>query len=273
MAPKENDDKDPTMEKDDIMLAEYESRFDEIDSTLEELRSSILQDDTKEKEENDDDDEATVDTVSYTLNIATMQASLAEESAKEMQEIVQGLKEEKQGQQHKHEENVKTKHPERRTDQPTTSPAATTRQLSSSTRSGTQKTLFFVIVPIVLAVGFAWKFASLQQQPTTGREVTTSLQRQPSTTTVHYQESRKRQICRTNIYGQKTCESEEEEQSRSTSHDEANTNNLVRNNNQHQHPQTQGATTNYKYARQTCRYVNGQSYCETYEQSQSASNT
>ena len=286
MAPKENHAEDhPNKEEEDDListcsssnnpLAEYESRFDEIDSKLDALRSSL---NTKEEggDNNDDEEEekeATVDTVSYTLNIAAMQASLAEESAKEMEEIVQGLKEEEeQGQHHNvhEEEKVETKNPETRTDQPTTTapfPAAS----PASNRS--KQFLLFVLVPALLAMaGVAWKFGSLQQQLT----VTVSLQRQPSTT-IQYQESRKRQICRTNIYGEPICESEQEQQSRSydataaaTTHqnNNVNANTLVRN---HHNPQT--ATTNYKYARQTCRYVNGQSYCETYEQSQTATNT
>ena len=85
------------------LLAEYEDRFKDIDSTLEELRSSFVEvsrEDCVDKEgaisdgnEEEDNEEEEEEKTTASASMSTLKATLAEQSAAEMEKIVQKLKE------------------------------------------------------------------------------------------------------------------------------------------------------------------------------------
>ena len=236
-------------EQDDDIMAEYEETFRVIDSNLDAIRSSfqtedeppnkshtpvgatILVDKEQHPLDEDNDDNSTLDG-SLSLHVGKLQAALAQQSAQEMERIVQTL----QSQQ-------------RETETQATKEKDSVSTSSSSSSNIPRWMVLLVLVPTLLCALLWFKLLSSASSPVGIVSSSATAVEQPSR---RVQQTFTRQICRT-INGQQYCESEHE------SHrvDEATTGGRQ-------------AQRQVHYQRQQCQYVNGESYCESYQESRSA---
>ena len=242
-------------EDDEIGLDEYEDRFNEIDSELEALRTSILDDGDsspskgkgrrkkKKKPETGGSSLAPPQPSSDLAKDTTLQTSLAEQSAAEMEKIVRTLQEQQQQQQQDGGDNGQG--------DAATTPSATTTQSSSPNSSSRKNPIFigvFIVIPILLGVG--WRIYQDQSvlSPSSLEDDTNVVSVvDPKKNSQRQQQKHKVERCKY-VNGQKYCESEEH--STTTSGNDENNEPIL------QHSVTF----------QKCAYVNGESYCESYTQ-------
>jgi hypothetical protein len=268
----------------------YENQFKEIDSELDALRFSLHEDevvdndrrppkqvggsgttvildeiteDADTAEEYDDDDLSTLDE-SLSLHVGKLQAALAQQSAQEMERIVQTLREQQQQQQHPQDgEGNGSKHDE--TSQLTMEIHNKEENLPSSGSSIPRWMVFLVLMLTLLCVALAWQMWSSSFYSSS--PVVVMYTPAETMTTVHVQQTYTRQICRTNPRtGQQVCESDQTSQHQASSSGSA-----------------AAATSSgsdsverqiyYHQRQEQCQYVNGQSYCESYEESRLAPTT
>ena len=225
------------------LLAEYEDRFQHIDSTLEDLRSSFVEVSREDcfAMDDDDDNDASIleeeddDKIGASASMSTLKATLAEQSAAEMEKIVQTLKD----QQKEGSEEATTASSEGEAAKGEEPQNASGRPSPSSHPKGWMTA--FLLIPVIFAILWAW---NLQSTSRAGAGADIVLQQQPS---IQY---RSRKVSRTRcryVNGQQYCESDEQAQSISSQGD--------------QH-----------YKRQQCQYINGESYCESESESESFQN-
>eukprot|EP00977_Amphora_coffeiformis_P010942 scaffold2590_cov160-Amphora_coffeaeformis.AAC.13 len=206
--------------------------------------------------DDDDDDE------SLSLHVGKLQASLAEESATEMQRIVQEALQNKQKQDLDDENNVAKNLHDVLEASHTTPPATKENSPSSSphsakaTTSTPRWTLLLVLVPTLLSALLAYQLWFSAPSSSADSAATIGAPQDDSPTTrAHQQTTYTRQVCRTLPDGRQYCESDQESSARVVGH-----------------PHTgAGQQEQVYYQRQQCQYINGESYCESYEASQSAS--
>ena len=245
----------------DYVMAEYEDRFQEIDSKLDAMRASFHDDKTNnhdhigativvECDDDDDDNNTMDDDESLSLHVSKLQASLAEKSATEMERIVQ------EALQKQHLDKDDTHETSHSTIDPTNATVSTTKQNDLSSQHTTKAPrwmLLLVLVPTVLSALLAYQLWFSAPSPDSLTVVVVP-QEVP---VMRSQQTYTRQVCRTMNDGRRYCESEQESAS------------VVGSSGQQtgagqQHQQVY-------YQRQQCRYVNGESYCESYEESQQQS--
>ena len=231
------------------LLAEYEDRFQHIDSTLEDLRSSFVEVSREDclamgNDDDDDDNDASIleednAKTGTSASMSTLKATLAEQSAAEMEKIVQTLKE----QQKAGSEETATSSSEGWVATREDSQTISNTPSPSSQPKGWMSA--FLLIPVVLAVIWAWKLQPASS-PGTAAEITLQQQQQQQQQqqppNIQY---RNRKVSRTRcryVNGQQYCESDEQAQSTSSQGD--------------QH-----------YERQQCQYINGESYCESESES------
>jgi len=228
---------------------EFEDHFQKIDSELDAVMSSLQND-------ANDDAKDTSDVHSSVLENSILHTSLAEKSAAQMLKIVKTLQEQQQEETTGDDNYEKTKlsagprgvQMERGGSgdkSNKTEDQSRVTDLQDTTAKGVSLFhILSIVLPIVLAVVIG---VTLKTSSTSA--VVSTIQ---SEGTIQYQERRKIERCRYNAYGEKYCESEEHSSGSSSS----TTNGRSNDSNNGYHRQ---ATF------QKCRYINGESYCETYE--------
>lgn len=263
-----NGDKANTIEHDYVM-AEYEDRFQDIDNKLDALRNSFLSDDDNDKDDarhvgatiivdDDDDDNSTMDG-SLSLQVGKLQASLAEQSATEMERIVKSLQAQQGNGTNDGDDTTTTATATKQGGDTVKSKEATTSTASTTSKNRSGLTIprwvvMLLIIPTLASAILAYKLF----WTTAGDASITSFQVQEPV--VHFQQTYTRQVCRY-INGQRYCESDQESQSSSSNCGGSKSDTTSQ----------QAQQQQVRYQRQQCRYVNGESYCESYEESRSAS--
>ena len=250
---------------DDYVMAEYEDRFHDIDAKLDALRSSFQTSSSPTTEgatvivedDEDDDHSSTLDGSLSSMQVGQLQVSLAEQSATEMQRIVQTLQAQQQVQRTDDDDQPKE----------AINTASSTIKLNEgiattvTTTKGSPSWILLVVavlLPTLIATVSAyqlWWTASLSTT-TLGNQRGIVVQQQQPAPAVHYQQTFTRQVCRM-INGQRYCESDSESQATTTMATNAAA------------AANTGQQREIRYQRQQCQYVNGESYCESYQESRS----
>jgi hypothetical protein len=229
----------------DTYIDEYEDRFSEIDSELDALRSSILEDNTTDdtpsiaKEEKEDR--------SSTLHNSELVTSLVEESVAEMSKVVKTLK---KGSTSDPLPSATSNEGSTQTDEP----AVTQNEQSTASKPAEKKSsLIYAIIPVIIAVLVGLKLSNNAVSVVDGSTGAASVQIPNSNNgrAIQYQESRKVERCRI-VNGKKYCESDE--QSRTATSDGSGA-------------ISTGQPRVFQQATfQKCRYANGRSHCESFHQ-------
>lgn len=240
MADDENDRDNSASDHSDFLGAELQDRFNEIDSEIDAIRSSILDDDDGD----DSGQSENKDVVKYSSD----HAALAEDAAAEMERVVQSLREEQEQPEDYGEANESSPHAQDTTNRQPPSPESSFQPSSHLENEKTIKSFHLkasvTILIAAILVGMKLNSASTAVEDTSLPEATTP------TKGGKIHQRRKVERCRT-VNGERYCESQEESTT-TTSEDDWNGNPKRR------------ATF------QKCRYVNGESYCESFEQSVSS---
>lgn len=249
----------------DFVMAEYEDRFQQLDSKLEAMRASFHDEANKNNTkvdsnhegttvvvEDEDDDTSTLDEP-LSEHLGKLQASLAEHDAMEMERIVQAIQRQ---QNDNHEDDTAS-----RTINKSTAPvAATANDTVPSSTAIPRWMLLLILIPTLLSAGLAYQlWFSTKPSFISDDSVEAVASADPETPPAArvQQQVYTRQVCRT-VNGHRYCESEQESASVVNSH------------------QGQGGggrggqQQQVYYQRQQCQYVNGESYCESYEEETSA---
>jgi len=217
---------------------------------------------------NDDDDDDDDDDESLSLHVGKLQASLAEESATEMERIVQEtphdkLKQDLDGDDARQilssifNPTNTTAHTKEQSTPPSCSPhsVATTTTTTTTTTKTIHRWVFrLVLISMLLSalLVYQWLYSRSDTK-------TVIMSRKGGSPTMHeHQTTYTRQVCRTLHDGRRYCESEQE-----SSDDVVGSSHHYTGSDQQQHQ--------VYYQRQQCQYSNGESYCESYEELQSVS--
>ena len=226
-------------------LAEFEDRFNEIDSKLDDSRSTFGTDADVHLVEEDEDDEDEVVTTTEEANTFSLKASLAEQAATEMEAVVNNLKNESA--EPRQEPLLQNQASDRI---PTNAEKATSTSAPTLSSSNSRWIVFAILLPTILSVFLGWKLSITSNEQRTGLLVNSPNEDVP---TYEYQKKFKRTQCRY-INGRQYCESDEQTE-------------LSSSGGASQHNPQRRASY---YQRQRCSYVNGESYCESYEQEASS---
>lgn len=216
---------------DDFVFDEFEEKFNAMDSELEEIRSSLV-----ENENNKDN-------TTSTLISSKQNAALAENAAAEMEQIIKTLNE----QQGTKEDPLEATDTSPQGKEERQHPVVVDSNTASTKKSSPVASLVFLAVPILLAFIVGQKLST--KNPTSLDNDAPGHQVSQNERNNNYQEKRKIERCKY-VNGEKYCESEEQSTSSGNGGDG---------------PQR-------VYAFQKCRYVNGESYCESVEQRVSTDN-